>query len=46
MLKVQAVAEKVARYRHPQLSAVPLTGDPMAKVDNPTVEELLAKIKA
>jgi hypothetical protein len=42
MLNVQAAAEKVARYRH--RSSQPCY--PMAKVDNSTVEELLAKIKA
>jgi hypothetical protein len=45
MLKVLAAAEKVARYRHAQLSAVRLSGDLNAKVDNATIEELLATIR-
>jgi len=44
---VQAVrvAEKVARYRHAQLSAIKLAGDINAS-DNATLEELLPKIQA
>jgi hypothetical protein len=45
---VQAVtiAEKVAKYRHAQLSAVRLAGDINAKVtDNASLDELLVKIK-
>jgi hypothetical protein len=45
MIRVLAAAEKVAKYRHAQLSAIKLSGDPNAKVDASTVEELLAKIK-
>jgi hypothetical protein len=46
---MQAVraAEKVARYRHAQLSAIKLAGDIDAKnYDNATLDELLVKIKA
>jgi hypothetical protein len=46
---MQAVraAEKVARYRHAQLSAIKLAGDINAKnYDNATLDELLVKIKA
>jgi hypothetical protein len=40
-------AEKVARYRHAQLSAIKLAGDINAKnYDNATLDELLVKIKA
>jgi hypothetical protein len=40
------VAEKVARYRHPQLSAIKLAGDIHAKnYDNASLDELLVKIK-
>jgi hypothetical protein len=45
---VQAVtiAEKVAKYRHAQLSAVRLAGDINATVtDNASLDELLDKIK-
>jgi hypothetical protein len=46
MLKALAAAEKVARYRHAQLSAVKLAGDINAKVaDDASLDELLAKIK-
>jgi hypothetical protein len=44
---MQAVraAEKVARYRHAQLSAIKLAGDINAKnYDNATLDELLVKI--
>jgi hypothetical protein len=41
------VAEKVARYRHAQLSAVRLAGDINATVtDNASLDELLVKIKS
>ena len=46
---MQAVraAEKVARYRHAQLSAIKLAGDINAKVtDKASLDGLLAKIKA
>jgi hypothetical protein len=46
MLKVLAAAEKVARYRHAQLSAVRLSGDLNARPENVNLEELLASIKA
>ena len=46
MLKALAAAEKVARYRHAQLSAVKLAGDINARVaDDVSLDELLAKIK-
>ena len=41
-----AIAEKVAKYRHAQLSAVRLAGDINATVtDNASLDELLVKIK-
>ena len=43
MLKTLAAAEKGARYRHTQLSPVPLAGDINAKVD---IGELLENIKS
>ncbi|HWX30378.1 MAG TPA: hypothetical protein VNZ53_23430 [Steroidobacteraceae bacterium] len=46
---MQAVraAEKVARYRHAQLSAIKLAGDINAKVtDKASLDGLLVKIKA
>jgi hypothetical protein len=46
MLKALAAAEKVARYRHAQLSAIRLAGDINARVtDNASLDELLVKIK-
>jgi hypothetical protein len=46
MLKTLAAAEKVARYRHAQLSAVRLAGDINATVtDNASLDELLVKIQ-
>jgi hypothetical protein len=40
------VAEKVARYRHAQLSAIKLAGDINARVaDDVSLDELLVKIK-
>jgi hypothetical protein len=45
MLKTLAAAEKVARYRHAQLSAVRLAGDISGKMDNVTLDELLVTIK-
>ena len=45
---MQAVraAEKVARYRHAQLSAIKLAGDINAKVtDSASLDELVAKLK-
>jgi hypothetical protein len=42
----RAIAEKVAKYRHAQLSAVRLAGDIDATVtDNASLDELLDKIK-
>jgi hypothetical protein len=47
MQKALAAAEKVARYRHAQLSAVKLAGDINARVpDDATLDELVAKIKS
>ena len=47
MLKTLAAAEKVARYRHAQLSAVRLAGDINAKnYDDVTLDELLVTIKS
>jgi hypothetical protein len=47
MLKTLAAAEKVARYRHAQFSAVRLAGDINAKnYDHATLDELLAKLNA
>jgi hypothetical protein len=46
MLKALAAAEKIARYRHAQLSAVKLAGDINARVaDNASLDELMDKIK-
>jgi hypothetical protein len=47
MLRTLAAAEKVARYRHAQLSAVRLAGDINAKnCDDATLDELLVTIKS
>jgi hypothetical protein len=47
MQKALAAAEKVARYRHAQLSAVRLAGDINAgNNDDVTLDELLATIKS
>ena len=47
MLKTLAAAEKVARYRHAQLSAVRLAGDINAgNNDDVTLDELLVTIKS
>jgi hypothetical protein len=47
MQKALAAAEKVARYRHAQLSAVRLAGDINAKnYDDVTLDELLVTIKS
>jgi hypothetical protein len=46
MQKALAAAEKVARYRHAQLSAVRLAGDVNDKVDSATLDELLDNIKS
>jgi len=45
-MQVVRVAEKVARYRHAQLSAIKLAGDINAKVtDSASLDELIAKLK-
>jgi len=45
-VQAAAIAEKVGKYRHAQLSAVRLAGDINAKVtDNASLDELLDKIK-
>ena len=47
MLKALAAAEKVARYRHAQLSAIKLAGDINARVaEDASLDELLERIKA
>ena len=46
MLKTIAAAEKVARYRHAQLSSVRLAGDISGKMDDVTLDELLVTIKS
>ena len=47
MQKALAAAEKVARYRHAQLSAVRLAGDINAKnYDDVTLDELLVTLKS
>jgi hypothetical protein len=47
MLRTLSAAEKVARYRHSQLSAVRLAGDINAKnYDDVTLDELLVTIKS
>src|SRR5690242_3378696 len=47
MLKALGAAEKVARYRHAQLSAVKLAGElKHGPADGATLEELLERIKA
>jgi hypothetical protein len=45
MLKTLAAAEKVARYRHAQLSAVRLAGDINGKMDDVSLDELVVTIK-
>ena len=45
MLKTLAAAQKVARYRHAQLSAVRLAGDVNAKMDSMSLDELLVTIR-
>jgi hypothetical protein len=46
MQKALAAAEKVARYRHAQLSAVRLAGDINAGNNDVTLDELLVTIKS
>jgi hypothetical protein len=45
MQKALAAAEKVARYRHAQLSAVRLAGDISGKMDDLSLDELLVTIR-
>ena len=45
MQKALAAAEKVARYRHAQLSAVRLAGDISGKMDDVSLDELLVTIR-
>src|SRR6478672_11286523 len=46
-MRAVRVAEKVARYRHAQLSAIKLAGDINAKnYDDATLDELLVSIKS
>jgi hypothetical protein len=46
VMQTVRAAEKVARYRHAQLSAIKLAGDINAKVtDNASLDELIAKLK-
>jgi hypothetical protein len=45
MLKTLAAAERVARYRHAQLSAVRLAGDISGKMDDLSLDELLVTVK-
>jgi hypothetical protein len=45
MLKTLAAAEKVARYKHAQLSSVRLAGDISGKMDDVSLDELLVTIK-
>jgi hypothetical protein len=45
MLKTLAAAEKVARYKHAQLSAVRLAGSIDDKMEDVTLDELLVTIK-
>ena len=46
MVQAAAVAEKVAAFRHPKLSAVRLAGELNKKpTDGATLDELLARIK-
>ena len=45
MLRTLAAAEKVARYKHAQLSSVRLAGDISGKMDDVTLDELLVTIK-
>jgi hypothetical protein len=45
MVKTLAATEKVARYKHAQLSAVRLAGDISGKMDDVSLDELLITIK-
>ena len=44
-VQATAIAEKVAKYRHAQLSAVRLAGDINAVTDDASLDELLGKIR-
>lgn len=46
LMRAVAVAEKVARYRHAQLSAVKLAGDLNAKMEGASLDEIIEQIKA
>jgi hypothetical protein len=45
-LKLLAAAEKVAKYRHAQLSAMRLSGDLNARPENVNLDELLESIRS
>jgi hypothetical protein len=45
MQKALAAAEKVARYKHVQLSSVRLAGDISGKMDDVTLDEVLVTVK-
>jgi hypothetical protein len=45
MLRTLAAAEKVARYRHAQLSAMRLSGDLNMRPENVNLDELLESIR-
>jgi hypothetical protein len=45
MLRTLAAAEKVARYRHAQLSAMRLSGDLNTRPENVNLDELLESIR-
>jgi hypothetical protein len=45
MQKALAAAEKVARYKHAQLSAVRLACDISGKMDDVTLDELLVTVR-
>ena len=46
MVQAAALAEKVAAFRHPKLSAVRLAGEPNKKpTDSASLDELLQRIK-
>ena len=45
MLKTIAAAEKVARYKHAQLSSVRLAGDIGGKMDDVSLDELLVTVR-
>ena len=45
LLRTLAAAEKVARYKHAQLSSVRLAGDISGKMDDVSLDELLVTVK-